>query len=102
MYLIIITLLVHLPLPLPYCTTKGSESSERTWRGGVVRIEGEARIQGVCAYRMGQINTLGAYPFHFHMLGWAASSYIRDSAVYRSYYRSAFYYNLPSVSTAIK
>jgi hypothetical protein len=58
---------------------------------------------------MGATNVLGAYPFHFHMLGdvsnagrgggstrdvsdvsgapRAPSSYITDSAVYRSFYR---------------
>lgn len=43
--------------------------------------------QGVLAYRMGQLNVLGAYPFHFHLLGWTTASYIKESAVYASLYR---------------
>ena len=36
---------------------------------------------------MGQRNVLAAYPFHFHLLGDAYSSYIQDCSVYRSFYR---------------
>lgn len=65
------------------------DSAERNSRGGHVKIEGQGRIEGVLAYRMGQLNTLGAYPFHFHMLGWVNNdeSYLKESAVYNSFYR---------------
>ncbi|GFH17512.1 uncharacterized protein HaLaN_14167, partial [Haematococcus lacustris] len=38
---------------------------------------------------MGQQNVLGAYPFHWHMIGEVAQgvSYVTDSSVYRSFYR---------------
>jgi hypothetical protein len=38
---------------------------------------------------MGQRNVKGSYPLHFHMLGYASDSYVRDCAVYRSFYRGA-------------
>ncbi len=42
-------------------------------------------------YRMGQLNVLGAYPFHFHMVGWVSGdSYIKDCAVYNSFYRCGY------------
>lgn len=45
------------------------------------------RIRGVLAYRMGQLNIKGAYPFHFHLLGSSPDSYFMDNVVYNSYYR---------------
>lgn len=65
-----------------------SSESEKSQRGGHIHVDrGEARLRGVEAFRMGQRNVLGAYPFHFHLLGDAYQSYIQDCAVYRSFYR---------------
>ena len=62
--------------------------SEKSKKGAHVHVDkAEARIRGVQAFRMGQRNVEGAYPFHFHLLGDAFSSYIQDSSVHRSYYR---------------
>ena len=48
----------------------------------------QGRLEGVLAYRMGQRNTLGAYPFHWHNIGWVSnSSYARDCSVYHAFYR---------------
>jgi hypothetical protein len=55
--------------------------------GPHLRAESSTRIAGVLAYRFGQRNALGRYPFHFHMMGDGAGSFVTDSAVYDSYYR---------------
>ncbi|KAL6754041.1 hypothetical protein V8C86DRAFT_399941 [Haematococcus lacustris] len=67
----------------------GGPSAESSLRGGHVHIMGQGRIEGVMGYRMGQQNVLGAYPFHWHMIGDVAQgvSYVTDSSVYRSFYR---------------
>lgn len=49
----------------------------------------QGRIRGVLAYKMGQHNVQGAYPFHFHHLGEVrnVASSIEDSAVFHSFFR---------------
>lgn len=49
----------------------------------------QGRFRGVAAYRMGQRNMLGGYPFHWHLLGTipSGSSYAQDCSVYHSYFR---------------
>eukprot|EP00983_Pelagomonas_calceolata_P080324 1155102-Pelagomonas_calceolata.AAC.6 len=51
----------------------------------------QGRIEGVMAYKMGQRNVMGAYPFHFHLLGFidSGSSYIVGSSVFNSFYRAS-------------
>ena len=68
---------------------QSSADVEGTWRGGMVRIRGQGRLQGVLAYRLGQYNSLGAYPIHWHMVPPAPSgaNYAHDCAVFRSFYR---------------
>lgn len=68
---------------------QSSADVEGTWRGGMVRIRGQGRLQGVLAYRLGQYNNLGAYPIHWHMVPPAPSgaNYAHDCAVFRSFYR---------------
>eukprot|EP00955_Chlamydomonas_euryale_P030451 320552-Chlamydomonas_euryale.AAC.32 len=67
---------------------QSTAAAESNRKGGHVRIMGNGRIQGVMAYRMGQRNIRGSYPFHFHHLGWVnGDSYITDSSVYHSFYR---------------
>ncbi|KAG1679774.1 hypothetical protein FOA52_012685 [Chlamydomonas sp. UWO 241] len=69
-------------------TLQGGPESVARSKGGHVRVMGQARLQGVAAYRMGQRNLLGFYPFHFHKVGWVNSeSYVSDCAVYNSFYR---------------
>lgn len=67
---------------------QGSPAAESRKKGGHVKIMGSGRIQGVMAYRMGQRNVNGNYPFHFHKIGWVSgTSYVMDSSVYHSFYR---------------
>ncbi|KAG2427679.1 hypothetical protein HXX76_012328 [Chlamydomonas incerta] len=70
-------------------TLRSWPGSGATARGGHVRIMGQGRLEGVLGYRLGQLNVLGAYPFHWHNAGDASSgvSYARDCAVYASFYR---------------
>lgn len=64
---------------------QGAPSTEDSMQGPHVRIQGSARISAVQAFRMGQRNVQGAYPFHWHLVGNAASpnNFITDSSVYR-------------------
>lgn len=66
---------------------QGSKKSESYKKGPGMRIMGQGRLSGVAAYRMGQKNVVGAYPIHFHHLGYAPHSYVTDSTVYKSYFR---------------
>lgn len=69
-------------------TLSSPAASEEKQRGGHVHVDGgQARLRGVLAFRLGQRNTLGTYPFHFHRLGPAYDSYMQDCAVWRSFYR---------------
>eukprot|EP00730_Choanoeca_flexa_P003190 TRINITY_DN11322_c0_g1_i3.p1 TRINITY_DN11322_c0_g1~~TRINITY_DN11322_c0_g1_i3.p1 ORF type:complete len:1438 (+),score=280.02 TRINITY_DN11322_c0_g1_i3:2619-6932(+) len=45
------------------------------------------RFQGVLAHNMGQTNQLARYPFHFHMMGTAPTSYVKQCSVWKSNYR---------------
>lgn len=67
----------------------GTESTEATRIGPQIFLGGSRshRIRGVLAYRAGQRNVRGAYPFHFHMLGNSPESYFVNNVVYNSYYR---------------
>lgn len=67
----------------------GTADVEASKIGPQIKLGGSKRhrVRGVLAYRMGQRNVKGAYPFHFHMLGSAPESYLFDNVVVRSYYR---------------
>merc|ERR1711879_268439 len=55
--------------------------------------------EGVNAYRFGQLNEMGRYPFHFHMMGDVnKKSFFRYNAVHNSYFR-AFTIHATSNST---
>ncbi len=49
---------------------------------------GSGRFSGVRGDRMGQLNVLGRYPFHFHMLYDGSTSVIQDCVVTNSYFRA--------------
>lgn len=55
--------------------------------GAHVMVEGNTRVRGVQALRLGQTNVLLRYPFHFHMLGHSSVSMLRDASCLHSYYR---------------
>lgn len=67
---------------------QGDEASEAPKRGGHIMSHGAiARFSGVQGYRMGQMNVLARYPFHFHLMGSAPESFMQDCSVYHSYFR---------------
>lgn len=66
---------------------QGNEDAEAIEKGPGVRVKGQGRFSGVMAYRMGQKNVLGSYPFHYHLVGDAKHSYITDCSVYKSFFR---------------
>ncbi|KAL4433088.1 hypothetical protein ABPG77_006515 [Micractinium sp. CCAP 211/92] len=70
-----------------YILVQGDASTESTQRGVHIRVEGAARMRGVQAYRAGQSNIVGAYPFHWHMVNNATGQMATDCSVYRSFYR---------------
>ncbi|KAI3430644.1 hypothetical protein D9Q98_005237 [Chlorella vulgaris] len=70
-----------------YILVQGDAAAERNQKGPHIRVEGTARIRGVQTFRAGQINTIGAYPFHWHMVGDASGQMATDNSIYRSFYR---------------
>jgi len=48
---------------------------------------GKVRMSGVELYRMGQRRALRRYPVHFHMMGDARGSYLRDLSIHHSFNR---------------
>jgi hypothetical protein len=68
----------------------GSVTNDRF--GGHVKIKdttGQGRFSGILAQYMGQLNILGRYPFHFHMMFNASlrDSYVQESVVLDSFFR---------------
>lgn len=59
--------------------------------GGHTMVIGSSAVayfSGVEAFRMGQTNVLGRYPFHAHLVGETAGRVsFKDSSVHRSFYR---------------
>ena len=72
-------------------TVQGSQSNDNY--GGHMKVKGttsQGRFSGVATVNMGQLNILGRYPFHFHMMGnsvGAQNSYFQDCAVLNSQFR---------------
>jgi hypothetical protein len=68
---------------------QGSADSTSTRFGGhtMVHTSGRLRISGVEFARMGQTGLLGRYPVHFHLLGDAPDSYIKNSSIHHSFNR---------------
>ena len=75
----------------PYFTTLPCPNASLTGYGGHIMVKGpgaRGRVSGALLLRMGQTNALGRYPFHLHLVNRSgANSFLRDSAVWRSYYR---------------
>jgi hypothetical protein len=65
----------------------GDLESEREQFGGHTRVTGEGRFSGVQTRRMGQLNMLGKYPFHFHAMGESPTSFVKDCSIWESYFR---------------
>lgn len=68
---------------------RGDDASNDGGFGGhmMVMEGGEARIDGVELFNMGQRKALRRYPIHFHMDGNAPESYLRRSAIHHSFNR---------------
>jgi len=65
---------------------QGDASSEASRIGGHAMFMNSAskasvQIARVSFRRMGQLNQLGRYPVHFHLMGNATGSYVRESAI---------------------
>ena len=54
----------------------------------LVTGNGYARFSGVRGDRMGQLNVLGRYPFHFHHIADGSQSYFQDCVVTNSFFRA--------------
>ncbi|RMZ52666.1 hypothetical protein APUTEX25_000785, partial [Auxenochlorella protothecoides] len=65
----------------------GEASMDSTKLGPHIRIEGGGSISGTQVYRGGQYNVMGAYPFHYHLIGNGAGMTLSDNSVYKSYFR---------------
>jgi hypothetical protein len=65
---------------------QGNSEWEKTGRGAVIRIHqgGSARVRDVKIHRAGQSGRLGAYPFHWHMLGKKDGDFFSNSVVIKS------------------
>ena len=68
---------------------EGEETSSADGFGVQIMVMngGQARLEGVELNRMGQKNVLRRYPIHFHMLGDAPASYVKNSVVHHAFNR---------------
>ena len=60
-------------------------------QGGHVMVHrgGEAQVDSVEFYQMGQAGRLGRYPLHWHQLGNAPTQFIKNSSIHHSFQRCA-------------
>jgi len=58
-------------------------------RGGHIMAHhgGEAYIDSIELYKMGQAGVMGRYPFHWHYAGDAPGQYVKNSSIHHSYQR---------------
>lgn len=68
---------------------QGDKDSARTAFGGhVVSMAGSSvQIEWAEFFRMGQKRQLGRYPVHFHLVGDAPGSYVKNSSIHHGYNR---------------
>ncbi len=68
---------------------QGDAASTALNYGGHVMVMagGSAKLNGVEFVRMGQLNQLGRYPFHWHLVGDAPGQYLRNCVVNSSFQR---------------
>eukprot|EP00927_Polykrikos_kofoidii_P049244 TRINITY_DN4332_c0_g1_i1.p1 TRINITY_DN4332_c0_g1~~TRINITY_DN4332_c0_g1_i1.p1 ORF type:complete len:1014 (+),score=208.48 TRINITY_DN4332_c0_g1_i1:92-3043(+) len=82
-------------------TIQGDQQSEGSRYGGHTRCHkgSQCRLSYVRAHRMGQLNKMGRYPFHLHMMGSVddGSSYFEGLTVERSYFRAMTIHGTSSV-----
>ncbi len=65
--------------------------------GGHIQIMGQGRMGGMMTYRLGQANTMGTYPIHFHLAGDQPTSIVTDCTIYRSLYKGGWSSQLWSI-----
>jgi hypothetical protein len=64
------------------------QSTENGLGGHMMTMAGSAiRASGIELYRMGQKESFGRYPFHWHLVGSAAGQYIVNSSIHKSFNR---------------
>lgn len=66
----------------------GEESGDNYGAHMIIWAPGVGRFSGVEAFNLGQLNVVGRYPFHFHMLGDSPRSYVQDCSVVHSNFRA--------------
>jgi len=72
-------------------TIQGDEQSETSEYGGHIMCmqTSTCRLSFTKAFRMGQKNVMGRYPFHFHLMGdVSGQSYFKGLSIHRSFFRA--------------
>lgn len=59
----------------------------------MVMHNGNAFIDGVEFFRVGQMEKMGRYPFHWHRMGDVEGQFIRNSSIHESYHRCVTIHN---------
>jgi cell migration-inducing and hyaluronan-binding protein len=59
----------------------------------MVMHQGKAFIDGVEFFRVGQMEKMGRYPFHWHRMGDVEGQFIRNSSIHESYHRCVTMHN---------
>ncbi|MDP7040242.1 MAG: G8 domain-containing protein [Myxococcota bacterium] len=59
----------------------------------MVMHQGKAYIDGVEFFRVGQMEKMGRYPFHWHQMGDVDGQFIRNSSIHESYHRCVTIHN---------
>ncbi len=73
-------------------TVRGDQDSVSTQIGGHMLFEGlnsaEIHLEWIELERMGQAGQLARYPLHYHLVGDASGSYVRNCSIHHCYNRS--------------
>lgn len=79
---------------------QGDSNSTESGFGGHIMVmeQGQARLDGVELYHMGQKASSGRYPLHMHLLGTAVNTYLKNSSIHHSYNRCVTLHGTNQVS----
>jgi cell migration-inducing and hyaluronan-binding protein len=79
---------------------EGDASSDSTQFGGhmMVAMSGDAYVEGVEFFRMGQRGKQGRYPLHWHLTGDKYDNYARRNSVHQSFHRAYVIHGTNGVS----
>lgn len=67
--------------------SEGSGTNDQIGGHVIVFAQGQAFINGVEFYKMGQAGIMARYPFHWHVVGDAPGQYIKNSSIHHSFQR---------------